>query len=121
MSKHRIASVAVAATGIVLTPAWVWAQQSPEAPRYGYSPHMMDWGGGWFGMIFGPLFMVLVLAVVIALAAFLVRWIGGPWHGTQPPHNVQPGRMPLDILRERYARGEIDKGEFEERRRVLGD
>ncbi|MDP2324313.1 MAG: hypothetical protein Q8N51_09825 [Gammaproteobacteria bacterium] len=83
MSKHRIASVAVAATGIGLTPAWVWAQQSSEAPRYGYGPHMMDWGGGWFGMIFGPFFMVLVLAVVIALAPFLARWI--PAGGDQVP------------------------------------
>jgi putative membrane protein len=45
-----------------------------------------------------------------------VRWPGA-WHGTQVP----PGRTPLDILRERFARGEIDKQEFEERRRVLGD
>jgi putative membrane protein len=119
MQMHRIASAAVAASAIVLAPAWVWAQQSPEASRYG--PHMMDWGGGWFGMIFGPIVMILVLAAVIALAVLLVRWIGGPWHGMQPPHYVQPGRTPLDILKERYARGEINKEEFEERRRVLGD
>jgi putative membrane protein len=30
------------------------------------------------------------------------------------------GRAALDILRERFARGEIDKNEFDERRRVLG-
>ncbi|MGE0333930.1 MAG: SHOCT domain-containing protein [Gammaproteobacteria bacterium] len=71
-------------------------------------------------MIFGPLFMILVLAVVIAVAVLLVRWLGGPWHGTAP-HQQPPGRTPLDILRERFARGEIDKEEFEERRRVLGD
>lgn len=72
-------------------------------------------------MIFGPLFMILVLAVVIAVAVLLVRWLGGPWHSVQPPYHMPPGRTPLDILKERYARGEIDKEEFEERRRILGD
>ena len=67
-------------------------------------------------MIFGPLFMILVLAVVVAVAVLFVRWLGGPWHSVQPP-----GRTPLDFLKERYARGEIDKEEFEERRRILGD
>jgi len=71
-------------------------------------------------MIFGSLFMILALAVVIAVAGLLVRWLGGPWQGTPPPQ-VLPGRTPVDILKEHFARGEIDKNEFEERRRVLGD
>ena len=91
-----------------------------ESPPY-YGPQMMWGGGGWYGMIFGPVFMVLVLAGVIALVALLARWLGGPWYGTQPPHHAPAGRMPVDILKERFARGEIDKNEFEERRRVLGD
>lgn len=119
MRKYQIFSAAVAVIGLVLTPAWVWAQEPSEPSRYGYGPHMMDWGVGWFGMVFGPIFMILVLSAVIAFAALLVRWVGGPWHGTAA-HHVQ-GRTPLDILRERYARGEIDKKEFEERSRVLRD
>jgi putative membrane protein len=71
-------------------------------------------------MVLGPVFMILVLAVVIAVAVLLVRWLGGPWQGTAP-HQLPPGRTPLDMLKERFARGEIDKEEFEERRRVLGD
>jgi putative membrane protein len=120
MKKNRIFSVTATTAGIVLAPASAWAQQQSEPFTYGYGPHMMGWGGGWYGMIFGPFLMILVLAIVIALVVLLARWIGGPWYGTQPPHLAQPGPTPLDILKERYARGEIDKEEFDERRRVLG-
>jgi putative membrane protein len=82
---------------------------------------MMGWGGGWYGMIFGPLFMILGLAAAIAVAAIIVRGFGGPQHWTQPTQPMPPARTALDTLKERYARGEIDKAEFEERRRVLGD
>lgn len=98
-----------------------WAQAPTDAERYAWGPHMMWWGGGWYAMIFGPLFMTLFLAVLIAAVVVLVRWLGGPWSGTMPPPHAQPGRTPLDILKERFARGEIDKNEFEERRRVLGE
>jgi len=121
MKKLSNSTVAAMGASVALAPDLVWAQQPPEPYRYGYGPHMMDWGGGWYGMIFGPLFMILVLAMVIAIAVLLVRWLGGPWHWVQPPHHMQPGRTPLDILKERHARGEIDKQEFAERRRVLGD
>lgn len=120
MTRFSNSMVAAAVAAISLVPGWAWAQAPSDPERYGYGPHMMGWGGGWYGMIFGPLFMILVLAVVIAVAVLLVRWLGGPWHGTAP-HQQPPGRTPLDILRERFARGEIDKEEFEERRRVLGD
>ena len=78
---------------------------------------MMWWGGGWYAMIFGPLFMILVIAAIVALVLVFTRSLGGPWHGSPPAM----GRTPLDILKERFARGEIDKQEYEERRRVLGE
>lgn len=118
MMRLSNSMVAAAGTAVALVPNWVWAQAPSNPERYGYGPHMMWWGQGWYGMIFGPLFMILVLAVVIAVAVLLVRWLGGSW---QPTHRAPPGRTPLDILKERFARGEIDKEEFDERRRVLGD
>lgn len=101
-----------------LTPLAARAAEAAAEP-YPWGPGMM-WGWGWTGMIFGPLFMILFLALLIAAVVVLVRWIAGPWHPA-PPHYPPPGRTPLDILKERFARGEIDKAEFEERRRVLGD
>ncbi len=90
-----------------------WAQRQGE-PYYG--PHMWN-GGPW--MFFGPLMMIIFIAVIVVVVVLMLRWLGGPGHGTaqHPP----PGRTPLDILKERFARGEIDKEEFEERRRVLGE
>jgi len=53
------------AAALSLLPSAVWAQAQPpsDAERYyGWGPHMMGWGGGWYPMIFGPLFMILFLA-----------------------------------------------------------
>jgi len=116
MPKTLIKRAAAAGCALALMHSAVWAQAPSDADRYAYGPHMMWWGGGWYGMILGPLFMILVLAALIATVVLLVRWVGGPWQQTAPPH-----RTPLDILKERFARGEIDKNEFEERRRVIGE
>ena len=104
-------------TAVVFTPGWALAQGQPVGERYGYGPGMMGWDGG-YGMFFGPLFMILTLIVVIAAIVLLVQWLGGgSWQGAQKP----TGPAPLDILKARFARGEIDKKEFDERRKVLGE
>ncbi|MBM3505542.1 MAG: SHOCT domain-containing protein [Alphaproteobacteria bacterium] len=76
-------------------------------------------GGAWGGMIFGSLFMIVVLVGVIGVVVLLLRWLGGAGPGTGSVSPGPPSRTPLDILKERFARGDIDQEEFEERRRVL--
>ncbi|MGO7674355.1 SHOCT domain-containing protein [Rhizobium ruizarguesonis] len=110
--RNGITPFVAASAALALLPSGMLAQTPADADRYAYGAHMM----GWYGMIFGPLFMVL-LAVLIAAVVLLVRWPVGSW----PPPLTPQGRTPLDILKERFARGEIDKNEFEERRRVLGE
>lgn len=116
MKNIHLAMLAAAVAAVSLVPNPVLAQA--DSGWFEHGPHMMWRNGGWPGMIFGPLFMLLVLALVIGGAVLLVRWLAGP--GTTA-HQPPPNRTALDILKERYARGEIDKEELEERRRVLGD
>jgi putative membrane protein len=78
-------------------------------------------GGAWMGWFAGPLIMIAMLTVVVVIIVVLIRWLGGTGHGVLPMHpQGSSGMTPLNILEERYARGEIDKEEFEERRKVLG-
>ena len=97
--------------GLAAAPA---ALANQEGQSYG--PPM--WDGGWLGWFYGPLTMILVVAILIVAIVLLTRWIGTPGLGAQH-HHQPPAKTPLDILKERFARGEIDKDDFEERRRIL--
>ena len=92
-------------------PAWAQAGQEPGAW------HMHDWGMGWgggmgwgVGMFLWPLLTIGLLAV---LAVALFRWLGAG--GTVGPR-TQTAR---DILDARYARGEIDREEYQRRRQDI--
>lgn len=121
MTRRKSKRVAAIAAGFGVLPLSAAAQGQPSPDGYGYGPQMMGWGDGWHGMIFGPLFMIVILALVVGIVILLVRWLGPPWHGPGSRNYHRPAHDPIDILRERFARGEIDKEEFEERRRVLGE
>lgn len=66
-------------------------------------------------MFGGGLVMLLWWLVPIALVVALVIYFVKPSGGQGPAEKTV-----LDILRERYARGEIGKDEFEQKKRDLG-
>ncbi len=113
--------IVLAAAGAACAPQVLWAQPLSQPGGWACGPSMMGWGAGWYGMILGPLIMIVILAALISVVVLLVRWVAGPWHSAEPPRHGPPARTPLDLLKERYARGELNKEEFEERRHVLGD
>jgi len=87
---------------------------------YYHGPGMM-WGGGqWggFGMVLGPVFMILLLVGIVLGVLYLLRHFGGGGIGLGP---TQADGRALAILKERYAKGEIDSAEFEERRTKLAE
>lgn len=68
------------------------------------------WGGGHW--ILGGLMMVVFWGLIIGLIVLAVR-------GFSSRSETAPQLNPLDILRERYARGEIDEDEYERRKAKL--
>jgi putative membrane protein len=77
-----------------------------DGPIDGYG-HMMDsWGGG-------VVMWLLLLIVVGVLVYFLVK--ASQAGGSRPT----PQETPLDILKKRYARGEITKEQFDEMKKDL--
>lgn len=77
---------------------------------------MNDWNnfGGW-GMGFGFIFMLLFWGLVILGIAALIRWLMTQSSSSRSSRD----KSPLEIVQERYARGEIDREEYEQKKRDL--
>jgi putative membrane protein len=73
------------------------------------------WGGpmgfGWMGGIFMLIFWVIIIIGIVWLVRYLI--------GSRTGFAEHPD-TPMEILKKRYAKGEIDKKEFEEKKRDLG-
>jgi len=83
----------------------------------GWDHHGMMWGGG-MGWFMGPIAMLLFLVVAVALVVLVVHWLGGGDRNTGRTSN-RNGASALQILEERFARGEIDHEEFRQRKKAL--
>lgn len=71
---------------------------------------MMGFGG--FGMIFGFIFFVLIIVGIILLIVWIIRRTG--YSVTDKTSNSF-----LEILKERYAKGELNKEQYENMKKEL--
>ena len=108
-NKHFTTRYGAIMTTLVV-PAPVFAQERPY--DWGWGMHPMGWMGGMWGM--GMMFMMLLFWVlVIAGLILVVRWF------LSDQRERRGGDSALEILRQRYARREINKEEFEAKKRDL--
>jgi putative membrane protein len=87
---------------------------------WGYGPDwgMMGYGGwGWFG----PLTMIIWLLILGLIIAGIVWFVRAMTQRADSPHLPARRSPGLEPLEERYARGEINRDEYLEKRRdILG-
>jgi putative membrane protein len=105
----------------IFHPLAAFAQQTQQSPGPWDWPgpwHM--WSGGWgFWWVF-PLFMVFMIIACVAMFLF-----GHRARGDELPHWASgrslsnPSDSALQILNERFAKGEIKKEEYEEKKAAI--
>ena len=83
--------------------------------EWGHGPGMMSggYGMGWFG----PIIMFAFWIAVIVGIALLIRWLIVSTRASGPKTHSEDSA--LEILKRRYAGGEIDKEEFLEKKKDL--
>ena len=77
-------------------------------------PWMWHWGGIW-------LFPMIMFGVMIIFFYLFLRRDGcrPPWWNSEEHHREDGTDTALEILKKRYAKGEITKDEFEEMKKVI--
>jgi len=96
---------------VMVAPTSALAQERTWEWHWSTHPMMFMWGAGGVLMM---LMMLLFWGVVIAGLVLGLRWLVTQGRSTAPRDEA------LEILRQRYARGDIDKQEFEALKRDLG-
>lgn len=115
-----VVSCMVAPLYLTATGAMAQVREIPDRSGFNYHGHDMMWNDGqWggFGMVLGPIFMILIVVAIVAGIIYLLRMFGPTGNaGGSSVHD-----RALVLLKERYAKGEIDSEEFVERKKLLTD
>ncbi len=116
--RKNLAVLPLLALNTLIAPlqAIAQTQQQPTAPQnyYGPGPWHMMWGWGMFPMML--LFFILFFVVMF----FFARACMGGMHRWGPSHPWgDPTHSALQILNERFAKGEIQKEEYNERKAAI--
>jgi putative membrane protein len=79
---------------------------------------MWGYGFGWGWLMMG-LGTILWIAILVVLVWALIRWLNTRTSTPPPSSGVHSGPTALEILQQRYARGEIDTATYEQMRERL--
>ena len=77
------------------------------------------WSMGHHGMMGGGMGIVMIIFWIILITAIVLLFSGAVNGVRGAKQNREDASSPVEILNQRYARGEIDKAEFEEKQRDL--
>jgi uncharacterized membrane protein len=127
MRLTRSVARLLASFGLASQPWLVWAQPTGPQPSPWDCPapwHIWSSGMGWW-WVFPLLFMLLMIGAC-AVFIYLVGHRSGGGHHFAPWHMMGSGRpwgdpaySALQVLNERFARGEIAKQEYEDKKATL--
>ena len=111
--KMKRTTLAVALIILPLITYGLASQANAQMMGPGMGSGMMGWGG--WGM--GWIFMITFWGLIIVGLIFLIKWLAGLSRSRAPYDKTHDSA--LEILKQRYAKGEINKDEFEEKKRDL--
>jgi len=110
MHKYMVIGISLLSMDGYISPVWADQIDTPCTTS-------MMCGNWWHGSFLGPIMMILFLIITGVAIVLVIRWLAGNVDRSSGSSFEQ--NQAINILKDRFARGEIDKEEFEEKRRTL--